>query len=83
MLGPADRLALYTDGLLEARNASGELFSFHRLKTLFAANPSAAQATDAAVDFGQEDDITVLTLTRLAVGEESTAHYTAPTFAPA
>ena len=83
MLGPADRLALYTDGLLEARNASGELFSFHRLKTLFAANPSAAQATDAAVDFGQEDDITVLTLTRLAVGERSTAHYTAPTFAPA
>jgi hypothetical protein len=83
MLGATDRLALYTDGLLEARNTSGELFSFDRLKTLFAAKPSAAQATEAAVDFGQEDDITVLTLTRLAIGEESTAIYTAPTFAPA
>jgi hypothetical protein len=83
MLGATDRLALYTDGLLEARSISGELFSFDRLKTLFAAKPSAAQATEAAVDFGQEDDITVLTLTRLAIGEESTAIYTAPTFAPA
>lgn len=82
-LGASDRLALYTDGLPEARNATGELYSFDRLKALFAANPSAAQATDAAVDFGQEDDITVVTLTRLAVGEESTAHFAAPTFAPA
>jgi serine phosphatase RsbU (regulator of sigma subunit) len=83
MLGATDRLALYTDGLLEARNAAGELYSFERIKTLFAASPTAAQATEAAVNFGQEDDITVLTLTRLAVGEESTALYTAPSFAPA
>jgi hypothetical protein len=62
LLGAGDRLALYTDGLLEARNASGELYGFGRLKTLFAARPTALEATEAAVAFGQEDDITVLTL---------------------
>jgi hypothetical protein len=35
-------------------------------------SPNAAEATDAAVDFGQDDDISVLTLTRLASGARST-----------
>ncbi len=61
---PGDRCSLYTDGLLEARSPSGEIFSFDRLHELFALNVNAAQASDAAVAFGQEDDITVLTLTR-------------------
>jgi hypothetical protein len=56
--------ALYTDGLLEARRPSGELYGFSRMEDLFNSNPTAAQATEAAVEFGQEDDITVLTLTR-------------------
>jgi serine phosphatase RsbU (regulator of sigma subunit) len=60
-----DQLALYTDGLLEARSHTGELYSFDRLRTLFATNPTAEQAAQAAVNFGQDDDITVLTLTRL------------------
>ncbi len=68
-----DHFSLYTDGLLEARNQAGELYSFARLERLFAARPSAAQATQAAVNFGQDDDITVLTLTRLAIGEETLA----------
>jgi hypothetical protein len=68
-----DHFALYTDGLLEARSVSGELYGFERLENLFAGQPNAAEATLAAVNFGQDDDITVLTLTRLAVGEESTA----------
>jgi Stage II sporulation protein E (SpoIIE) len=68
-----DHFALYTDGLLEARSLSGELYGFERLENLFASQPNAAEATLAAVNFGQDDDITVLTLTRLAVGEESTA----------
>ena len=66
-----DHFSLYTDGLLEARNQAGELYSFARLERLFASHPSAAQATQAAVNFGQDDDITVLTLTRLASGGES------------
>ena len=71
-----DHFALYTDGLLEARSQTGELYSFERLETLFATNPNAAQATQAAVNFGQDDDITVLTLTRLPAGAESTALHT-------
>lgn len=77
-LCPGDQLSLYTDGILEARNASGELYGFDRLHTLFAARPSAQQASDAAIAFGQDDDITVLTLTRLEAGEESTTSLLAP-----
>jgi hypothetical protein len=63
---PKERVTLYTDGLLEARSASGEIFSFNRLQSLVAESPSAASATAAAIAFGQEDDITVLTVTRSA-----------------
>jgi hypothetical protein len=63
-LHPGDRCSLYTDGLLEARSSSGEIFSFDRLHELFASNVDAARASEAAVAFGQDDDITVLTLTR-------------------
>jgi hypothetical protein len=76
-VGVGDHFALYTDGLLEARNQTGELYSFARLESLFAGKPNAAEATLAAVNFGQDDDITVLTLTRLAVSEESTAQHMA------
>ena len=65
---PGDRCSLYTDGLLEARTPSGEIFSFERLQTLFASGADAAQASEAAVAFGQDDDITVVTLTRLHTG---------------
>ncbi len=57
-LREGDHFALYTDGLLEARSASGEIFSFERLGALFATCPDAAKATEAAVNFGQDDDIT-------------------------
>jgi serine phosphatase RsbU (regulator of sigma subunit) len=79
-LAEGDHFALYTDGLLEARNASGEIFSFERLDALFSTRPAAAEATDAAVRFGQEDDITVLTLTRLASGVQSTTQLSIPIF---
>jgi hypothetical protein len=82
-LNAGDHLVLYTDGLLEARSPSGELYSFDRLQTLFAARPKAAEAAGAAVAFGQDDDITVLTLTRLAVGEETASFRGAPAHTPA
>ena len=63
VLKAGDRCSLYTDGLLEARAPSGEIFSFERLQQLFASRPDAAKASETAVNFGQEDDITVLTLT--------------------
>jgi hypothetical protein len=76
------RLTVYTDGLIEARNREGELFSFKRLEKLISLEPSAKQAVDAAVEFGQEDDITVLTVTRLDVGERSSTSLEAPELEP-
>lgn len=69
---PGDHLALYTDGLLEARKKSGELYGFERLQKLFAANPSAPEAAEEAVRFGQDDDITVVTLAYTGVREATT-----------
>jgi hypothetical protein len=43
---------------------SGELFGFERVHNL--SNQSAFYIADAAKTFGQEDDITVLTVRRLA-----------------
>ena len=77
-LGVGDRLTLYTDGLLEARNLSGELYGFDRVRKLIGTQPDAHAASEAAVAFGQDDDITVLTVTRLAVGVESTTRLVAP-----
>jgi len=69
-MAAGDRLTLYTDGLLEARNAARELFGFDRVRNLIATNPDAHAASQAAVAFGQDDDITVLTVTRVAAGAE-------------
>ncbi|HUB19713.1 MAG TPA: PP2C family protein-serine/threonine phosphatase [Acidobacteriaceae bacterium] len=63
VLAPGDRLTLYTDGLLEARDSGGELFGFERLAELVANTAAAEDAVAAGVQFGQEDDITVLTVT--------------------
>jgi len=64
-LSERDRLAVFTDGLLEARNSGGELYGFERVRALFARRPDAQAAMTAAVEFGQDDDITVLTVQRV------------------
>ena len=63
-LHPGDRLLMMSDGVVEARLGSGELFGFDRVHNL--SNQSAFYIADAAKAFGQEDDITVLTIRRLA-----------------
>jgi serine phosphatase RsbU (regulator of sigma subunit) len=63
-LHPGDRMLLLSDGVVEARKPSGELFGFDRVHNL--SNQSAFYIADAAKAFGQEDDITVLTVRRLA-----------------
>ncbi len=63
-LHPGDRILLLSDGVVEARQPSGELFGFDRVRYL--SNQSAFYIADAAKAFGQEDDITVLTVRRLA-----------------
>ena len=60
-LAPGDRVTLMTDGVVEATSPSGELFGFDRTTAISA--QSAAQVAAAAQAFGQNDDITVLTIT--------------------
>lgn len=58
------RLILLSDGVAEARNSKGELFGFERTAAI-SAEPAKAIA-DAAKSFGQDDDITVVSIQCLA-----------------
>jgi phosphoserine phosphatase RsbU/P len=60
-LKPDEPLTFVSDGVVEARSTSGELFGFDR--TLEISGAGAEAIAKAAVAFGQDDDITVLTLT--------------------
>jgi hypothetical protein len=60
-LEPGDTLTFLSDGVVEARSQSGELFGFERTRRL-SVQP-ATEIAEAAQRFGQEDDITVLQLT--------------------
>jgi hypothetical protein len=76
---PGDILTLYTDGVLEATNPdTKEMFGFERMSKLFASRPSAVEAARAAIAFGQDDDVTVLIITRLHAGEEGTTSVESP-----
>jgi hypothetical protein len=55
------QLTLYTDGVVEARTRSGELLGFDRAATL--STQPAEVIAQTAQSFGQDDDITVLTVT--------------------
>lgn len=61
-LDPAAQLTLMTDGVVEARAKDGSLFGFDRTAAI--SGNSADQIAKTAELFGQEDDITVLTLAR-------------------
>jgi hypothetical protein len=60
-VAPGDILTLLSDGVIEAHSPSGELFGFDRTAAI--STQSAENIAAAAKRFGQEDDITVLTLT--------------------
>jgi len=61
---PGDRLTFVSDGVVEARNAQGDLFGFERTRAL--STKPAAEISAAAKAFGQNDDITVVTVSRQA-----------------
>ncbi|MDE3188339.1 MAG: serine/threonine-protein phosphatase, partial [Acidobacteriota bacterium] len=63
-LPPGQQLTLVTDGVVEARDRSGALFGFERTARL-STQPADAIA-QAAQAFGQDDDITVLSVARTA-----------------
>ena len=59
-LREGQQLTLVTDGVVEARDKRGALFGFERTASLSA--QSAEAIAQAAQAFGQEDDITTITL---------------------
>jgi hypothetical protein len=59
-LHPGDTITFLTDGVVEATFPTGELYGFDRTRQI--STQSAAQIARAAQQFGQQDDITVLTL---------------------
>ena len=62
-----DVMLLLSDGVVEARNHSGELFGFDRMAQTAPAVTSADVLAETAKAFGQEDDITVLRLQRVVL----------------
>jgi phosphoserine phosphatase RsbU/P len=65
------RLTFYSDGIVEAQNAERELFGFERGRAL-STEPVAA-IMKAAKGFGQQDDITVIAITRDAAAARDSA----------
>ncbi|HVT98604.1 MAG TPA: PP2C family protein-serine/threonine phosphatase [Acidobacteriaceae bacterium] len=68
-----DRLLLVSDGVAEAMNAEGELFGFDRVLDLVRSQPAAASIAETAQAFGQRDDISVISVTRIPVAEPAMA----------
>ncbi|HEU5457152.1 MAG TPA: SpoIIE family protein phosphatase [Terracidiphilus sp.] len=60
-ISAGDRLTFVSDGILEATNARGELYGFMRTQAI--STQSASSIAEAATLFGQQDDITVLSIT--------------------
>jgi hypothetical protein len=63
-LRPSSRLVFCTDGVVEAQGATGELFGFDRTRQI--STRPATEIAEAAVQFGQVDDITVVVIEWLA-----------------
>ena len=61
-LSPGAQVTLVSDGVVEAENARRELFGFDRTRDI--SGKSAQQIADAAKAWGQNDDITVVTVRR-------------------
>jgi hypothetical protein len=59
-----DRLTLFTDGVVEARDAQGTLFGFQRAQSLLQQGASPQAIAEAAQNHGQDDDLTVISILR-------------------
>jgi hypothetical protein len=63
-LGAHDSLLVMSDGIAEATDADGNLFGFERVNELLRTTSNAAEVARTAQSFGQEDDISVISVTR-------------------
>ena len=69
----SDRLLLLSDGVAEATNKDGKLFGFERVLELVRTESTATKIAETAQAFGQEDDITVIAVTKVAIVEPALA----------
>jgi serine phosphatase RsbU (regulator of sigma subunit) len=70
-IAAGDRLTFVSDGVLEAIDANRELYGFERTKAV--SGLPANSIAEAAKRFGQEDDITVLSVIRNVALEPAVA----------
>ncbi|HLY41856.1 MAG TPA: PP2C family protein-serine/threonine phosphatase [Terracidiphilus sp.] len=61
-----DRVVLLTDGIPEARNQEGLLLGFSKVESLLRDGASARTVAETAQHFGQNDDLTVISIARTA-----------------
>ncbi len=79
-LADDETLTFLSDGVVEARNAAGELFGFERAAAISSESPQ--HVAQIAQQFGQEDDTTVLALRRMVAGEQFATPLTTPSLTP-
>lgn len=72
-MSPGDRVLLLSDGIAEATNKQGHLFGFDRVLELVRTQPTAAKIVETAQAFGQDDDISVIAVTRSGAAEPAMA----------
>jgi sigma-B regulation protein RsbU (phosphoserine phosphatase) len=59
---PGSRLTFYSDGIVEAQRQDGEMFGFERARQFSTRTPN--EIVSAARAFGQQDDMTVVSIQR-------------------
>jgi hypothetical protein len=65
-IGVGDRVVLLTDGIPEAKNQQGVLLGFPKVAALLREGADARTVAKAAQHFGQNDDLTVISIARTA-----------------
>lgn len=78
---PGSRLTFYSDGIVEAQNQQGEMFGFDRAREL--STQPAAAIVEAAKQFGQQDDMTVVSIDRVPAAIPAAQPMLEPMPAPA
>jgi hypothetical protein len=66
VMEPGSRMVFCTDGVVEAKNSSEELFGFDRTRQI--STKAASEIVQVAKEFGQSDDITVVAVERQESG---------------
>jgi phosphoserine phosphatase RsbU/P len=80
LLSARDTLVFVSDGVVEARDRTQSFFGFERLQQILSEHLKADAIARRAQQFGQEDDITIISISRKApVAEPAMQAQTAST----